>query len=336
MGEESSNSNFNTHTTNSNSTINELEQTNQNSSPYNFQTAVSALKNHTVIKSVNDVNLFTEINNQITNCTNQPVNGSENLELCTQIIANLDEEIKSLLEKDQDRICNEKKLYNLPVSEEFTVHKILESYQEFSLRMLNSSINQLTNLKPKKSDKKDPQSNNQTNNQPNLMQNNTNSNVSNRSNNNSQLTNRQSNGQTLNNFNSTNSSSSSSSQVCTLNNCTDKQSSKEFAFLSFSLSNQTILEFTNSMEIYFNTLTEKFYIFYNDKEIEQLKQLKEDKNYIKPIKTFGFVHLLRLIILLPDFLSICSIQNRQLKQVIFLLDHFCKYLVDNQTKFIST
>lgn len=315
------------------------ENTNQsNLTSSDFQSAVSAINtNQTVIKSVNEANFFTIINNQITtNCSDITTNDNhyqKNQELCQQIIANLDEQLKNLLEKDQQLICVEKTLYHLPVKE-YTVHKILDEYEKFGLRMLNSSKQLSSNLNKNKNENLKDQSNNQTNNQ--ASQNHINTRTNSRLNTHQTINNQIN---QSNNFNSSNSSGSSGSSNCLNSNKQLKETSLGNATKNStpnSFTNQILREFTNSIEIYFNTLTDKMYLFYSDNERNQYKQLKKLDNYLKPVHTFGLIHLLRLIILLPDFLSFCSIPTKQLKQVIFILKHFCNYLLENKTKFTSS
>lgn len=299
--EDSSSSNFYTYTTNSNnSTSNEL--TNQsNFANGNSQSGMTEIEtNQGAIKLVNEETLFKRKEEQV-----------DKQSICNQIIANFDDELKRLLDKDQQLIAVEKAIYKLPIKPEYSVHSILLCFEKFSLRMLETS-NKLADFETQ------------------TILNDQNSHLNNPANQQASSS----------HFISSNSSGSSGAASLGVLNSGKNHPTNTNALSTVSnttspnsFSSQTIREFTNSIEIYFNTLTEKLFIFYSNKEKEQYQQLKTSNN--QPIHLFGFAHLLRLIIILPDFLSVSSIPTKQLKQLVFIMKHFCNYLVENKSKFMS-
>ena len=97
---------------------------------------------------------------------------------------------------------------------------------------------------------------------------------------------------------------------------------------------QLIGEFNNSIEIYFNTLITHNYLFYNDLEQQNYLRYLQSSPEIPPTKIFGFVHLLRFLVTLPEFLSNTNgMSKKQLKTVTKLIQHFIKYLNNNKEKF---
>lgn len=308
FGEDSSNSNFYTHTTNSNSTSNGLANN-------NFDSASSAIgTNQGALKSINEANLLSIQDEQM--ATNQAViDSQQNFELCQQIIANFDEELKQVLEKDQELISAEK-LYELPIKPENSIHNILSEYEKFSLRMLADTSNKLADfgIQSKLSGPNDFPLNNQ------II---------------SQTTHQTSSSHFISS-NSSNSSGAASLGCPTSSKIHSKDKNAPLTIsnsMPNSFSDQTIREFANSIEIYFNTLIPKNFLFYSESEKRQYHQLKMSNR--APVHLFGYVHLIRLIIILPDFLSFCSIPTKQLKQLVFILKHFCNYLVENKFKFMS-
>lgn len=269
--------------------------------------------NQGALKSTNEANLLAIKDEQM--ATNHTViDYQQNFELCKQIITNFDEELKRILEKDQQLITVEKSLYKLPIKPEHSVHNILNEYEKFSLRMLLDTSSKLTDfeVQTKQNEPKDSLSNNQAIHQTSSSH-----------------------------FISSNSSCSSGAASLGCPNLGKNHSKDTNVPLTSSnsmpnsFSNQTIREFASSIKIYFNTLTEKMFLFYSEEEKEQYQQLKLSISPpVVPCGCLGFVHLLRLIILLPDFLSICSMPTKHLKQLVFILKHFCNYLVENKFKFM--
>ncbi len=95
-----------------------------------------------------------------------------------------------------------------------------------------------------------------------------------------------------------------------------------------------IPEFKNSLEIYFNALIENNYLFYNDDEKQQFLQYKEHYSDCQPIKVYGFVHLLRLLVTMSDFLlSTPAMTKKQLKIIVKFIQHFIEYLNRKREQF---
>jgi hypothetical protein len=97
---------------------------------------------------------------------------------------------------------------------------------------------------------------------------------------------------------------------------------------------QTLIpEFKNSLEIYFNALIENNYLFYNDDEKQQFLRYKEYSD-CEPIKIYGLVHLLRLLVTMSDFLlATPAITKKQLKIIVKFIQHFIEYLNRKREQF---
>lgn len=88
-----------------------------------------------------------------------------------------------------------------------------------------------------------------------------------------------------------------------------------------------VKEFLASLEMYFNTLL-PHYLFYNLAEKQQLKELKESHSHVSFSQLYGFIHLLRMLVVFPEFLA--STPGLAKKQ----LDAICK-LFQDLTNFLS-
>lgn len=96
--------------------------------------------------------------------------------------------------------------------------------------------------------------------------------------------------------------------------------------------NQILNEFKNSLEIYFNALVENNYLFYTEEERQQLRRessgrQSDDDQPLEANQLLGFVHLLRLLVAMTDFLlSTPGMTKKQLRIVVKLIQHFVDYL----------
>ncbi|XP_054160097.1 male-specific lethal 3 homolog [Oppia nitens] len=99
--------------------------------------------------------------------------------------------------------------------------------------------------------------------------------------------------------------------------------------------NHIVSEFKNSMEIYFNALIENNYLFYNEEEKKQFKQIQsQSDDTFNAITVYGFIHLLRLMVTISDFLlSTPGMTKEQLKIIVRLIKHFVDYLNKNRINF---
>jgi hypothetical protein len=109
----------------------------------------------------------------------------------------------------------------------------------------------------------------------------------------------------------------------------------------FLYSKQTLSEFVNSIEIYFNTLLQRNYLFHNDLERSQFVHFRSDRGRDwgesidgSWIDCFGLIHLLRLIVVLPDFLAVCSMSKGKMSQLVQCICHFTQYLHDHLNHYL--
>ena len=90
---------------------------------------------------------------------------------------------------------------------------------------------------------------------------------------------------------------------------------------------QIVSEFKSSLEIYFSALIENNYLFYNEEERQQFRQMHVHcKHSFDANQTYGFIHLLRFLIAVPEFLLNSAITKKQLKIIVTLIKHFVDYL----------
>ena len=94
--------------------------------------------------------------------------------------------------------------------------------------------------------------------------------------------------------------------------------------------NQIIIEFKSSLEVYFNALIENNYLFYNEEEKQQYKRQQLQHQSDQPFeanKVYGFLHLLRLLVSMSEFLlSTPGMTKKQLKILIKLIQQFIDQL----------
>ena len=96
--------------------------------------------------------------------------------------------------------------------------------------------------------------------------------------------------------------------------------------------NQILIEFKSSLEIYFNALAENNYLFYTEEEKQQLRRQlshhrSDDNQLLEANKIYGFVHLLRLLVAMTDFLaSTPGMTKKQLRVILKLIQQFIDYL----------
>ena len=92
-------------------------------------------------------------------------------------------------------------------------------------------------------------------------------------------------------------------------------------------------EFLASLEMYFNTLL-PHYLFYNSEEKQQLKELKESHPNVSFSHLYGFVHLIRMLVILPEFLaSTPGLTKKQLDAICKLFQNLINFLSKNKHTF---
>lgn len=90
-------------------------------------------------------------------------------------------------------------------------------------------------------------------------------------------------------------------------------------------------EFVNSTSIYFDTVA-LTNLFYNTSEREAYQKLAYQ---LSPSNCFGLVHLLRFVVLFPDFMaSSTSIPKKQMRVLVSMFDCFTYYLSRNYSKYL--
>jgi len=102
---------------------------------------------------------------------------------------------------------------------------------------------------------------------------------------------------------------------------------------SFSDLQQLIDEFTNSFSIYFNSICTS-HLFYSEEEKESFTKKSNGKN---PCDTLGFVHLLRFLVVLPDFVqATVTMSKKQVGLLMSILDNFYFFLKKRTDKYNIT
>ena len=92
---------------------------------------------------------------------------------------------------------------------------------------------------------------------------------------------------------------------------------------------QLVDEFTNSMVIYFNSVCNT-HLFYNEDEKRAFSSLG-----ITPSDCLGFIHLLRFLVVLPDFIRATTTMNKkQVTHLTSILETFYFYLKKKQSTFL--
>ncbi|RWS15770.1 male-specific lethal 3-like isoform X3, partial [Dinothrombium tinctorium] len=75
-------------------------------------------------------------------------------------------------------------------------------------------------------------------------------------------------------------------------------------------------EFENSIQIYFNALL-KDYLLYNEQEKKQAKEIEASSKLFSQV--YGFIHLLRLMVIIPEFVAATTMGKKEMKNSYTLL-----------------
>ena len=104
---------------------------------------------------------------------------------------------------------------------------------------------------------------------------------------------------------------------------------------------QLVAEFANSIDIYVNAIAIT-HLFYNQEEKEHFIQsshpadnnLGDNCRELKPTEVLGFVHLLRFLVLLPDFIkSTPTMTKSHVHQIMSITDPFYQFLINKINDF---
>ncbi|RWS27236.1 male-specific lethal 3-like isoform X1 [Leptotrombidium deliense] len=90
-------------------------------------------------------------------------------------------------------------------------------------------------------------------------------------------------------------------------------------------------EFVNSLEIYFNSVL-RDYLMYTMSERQQLQELQALNPETKYAHLFGFIHLLRLLVILPEFIAATTMAKKKTKVIRSCIDHFINFLMLNKER----
>lgn len=100
---------------------------------------------------------------------------------------------------------------------------------------------------------------------------------------------------------------------------------------SFSDLQQLVDEFTNSIVIYFNSICNT-HLFYSEDEKRAFSCLG-----MNPADGLGFIHLLRFLMVLPDFVrATTTMSKKQVSHLTSILDNFYFFLKKKQPHFLSS
>lgn len=100
---------------------------------------------------------------------------------------------------------------------------------------------------------------------------------------------------------------------------------------SFSDLHQLVDEFVNSIEIYVNSICSS-HLFYDEDEKADFTKLR-----MKGTQCLGFVHLLRFLVILPEFIQATNtISKQQVAHLTSILENFYFFLSKRQSSYLTS
>ena len=98
---------------------------------------------------------------------------------------------------------------------------------------------------------------------------------------------------------------------------------------SFSDLHQLVDEFVNSIEIYVNSICSS-HLFYDEEEKADFTKVR-----MQGTQCLGFVHLLRFLVILPEFIQATNtISKQQVAHLTSILENFYFFLSKRQTSYL--